>query len=1155
MLADVVDPKSEKLFAVFSAKAPIITTTTAGQQAAAHRADEASASKQSLSVRVVTPALAKSGTASMIQLPLSTTILQLHTAVAAHLRLPDKTATLDTLECCCSLARKLADGPSPPTQFLVVRGKSTVQRFDLQTASDDALKDVIREHFGQDVESKKKLSFYGAESSSGTWTKSPIVAICSKHRHIPVHAKAVEEDSSASQSRVLDLHSFETPILTSASSEATLESTGLAMLANEGVLDIYAVHRLATDGATSPTIGKGSIYRARAHWVPVVPQSDRGIALFLSSLRVFANLVQSMDEDGAAQDAILHVLDLMSGSGFPPALRTLHILVQGRTPTAVESAALGHLMFEILDSFMPTAIIGTTHSRVLEGSRLLFGFILDKARSLKLTEVSRHRLPYLSSFQDVDLKDHITLEAVLQAVQTTDGLIEKALCDAFGEDGLLTQSHLQPHIVQTEADTTVARVALLTAGTSSQVSVFNLRALKDNYRYEDAGNVDNALDLAELSELHHLAEICKLRVQRPSQLSSAVAPCLTFDRNAHLAVYLGEEGCGTPGRSSMLFRPKHGDETIDAGVVEQLISPIIRTYEADGSAVFDALGGAEIRRLQTPDEILIFVVDTSASMRSDTDFEDDEEDDDTAFTEEPTADSLVQTDLYNKTTFDDVKQLLCGYEAFNEMVSIVADAHSRDRNTARRVLDILRSMLSTEIVTKHKDLEKRRERGIGASWQMRQVTAGLETALDKFKKFWAGLKTHEEAALDFLTFRGTAVSSTSISQQWTWSVGDAVPTDSQASHHIPTLPPFITEVDNQLCCPISHALMEDAVTAADQRTYSKEAIDRWFSIRHSSPMHGLRMEDLSLREDLARCRDVSNWISGGELAVAADDEPSPKKMCPTNTMDITFVSSVGSFERRMAGSASLDDLYKVAFRGLKARHMVFQLALGDNVTLRPSRQTLASTKGIQSGARIDIRIADDTPVSSATSRPSAGSNDMCLIKIYGTAEEMLFGFWVKRNTPLTLASVLWKYYRYRFTQGMPPLFIDQQLWTDMHDDGDSFLAGTPLPSTHNLSLYLNARHCYGRLGAENIYSDPSRAGTRPFVLKLQVLAAYRPKAENNTLSRLDVLKQMFEVCDAMKPEYLTTSTQLTDPRVESHQSHDRLWVQGPRGSRTIRDQG
>ncbi|KAK5122404.1 hypothetical protein LTR85_003988 [Meristemomyces frigidus] len=563
--------------------------------------------------------------------------------------------------------------------------------------------------------------------------------------------------------------------------------------------------------------------------------------------------------DEPAQDAVLHVFDLVSGSGFPPALRTLHTLFQGRTPMAVESAVLGHLMFEILDGSMPTAIIGTTQTRVME-------------------DVAGDNLPYMSSVKDIGLKDHITEEGVFHVVNTTEGLVDRALYDAFGEDGLPMQSRLQPHMVQTVADATVSRVALLTAGSSPQVSVFNLGALKANYQYSDNGDVDGALDTAELSELHHLAELCgrnKLALHRPSQLQNAVAPCLTFDGIAHLGLYLGEEACGTPGHSSMVFRPRQGTETIDAQMVEQLIAPIIQGYEADGSAVFDST-------------------------------------------------------FYNRASFDDLKESLLAYESFAEMISIVAEA-SRSANSQRIaagcVVDILRDMLAEDVINKHKRIEKRRN-GVGARWYMRQELDSLEKALDKLKSFWAGLKTHEEAMCDRLLYRASTASS-APTQSWTWSLGDGVPASSPA-HNIPTLRADIIAILEELRCTISHTLMQDA--------------------------------------------KAGDWIAGGDLVIS-------DRTSAATVLQLTFVTPVGSFDRTLAFSASVDHLYRVAFRGLKARHEVLQLASGDNVTLLPSRNAVSS-RGIQSGARIIVPIADDEPVSMATSTASAAaarSSDLCLV--------------------------------------------------------------------------------------------------------------------------------------------------------------------------------
>ena len=427
--------------------------------------------------------------------------------------------------------------------------------------------------------------------------------------------------------------------------DSTLEDAGLYALAVGGAVDIFAVHR-ATAGRSSASIGKSSIFRSRAHWEPRVAQSDRGMALFLSSLRVFFSLVEDMRADERTQDAVLHVLDLLTS--FPPALRTLHILVQGKTPTPAKSAALCQVVFEVLDKFVPTAVIGSDHSRVFEGSRLLLGFILEKARMLKLPDEEGTTLPYLSALRTVNVRDFRTNEAAMRVTQTSNGRVESSLFDTFQQGGLLAESHLQAFMVKTDVDSGISRCALLSGGIISEIITFSRPMLTSNYRYADSGIASNALDLGELSELNHLAELCgrnKLAVHRPSQLSSAVAPCLTFDRNAHPAVYTGEQPCGMPGHSSILFRPKHGEETIDAAVIEQLIAPILQEHEAEDTAVFDALGGAAIRRLQAPDEILIYCVDCSASMRQATDFDELNEVVPT-FSDESNARSLVEADFY-----------------------------------------------------------------------------------------------------------------------------------------------------------------------------------------------------------------------------------------------------------------------------------------------------------------------------------------------------------------------------------------------------------------------------------------------------------------------------------------------------------------------------
>jgi len=352
---------------------------------------------------------------------------------------------------------------------LVVHGKSEVQRFDLPAASEDSLKAVLRQHFGEDVETKMKLHMFGAEMHSddtASYKKTPVVAICTNRRHVPMHAKAQEEDAAARTSRSLDLHTSEAPIHP-ACMDATLEAACLLDLAVGGVADISAVYRLAVKGPSLVTIGKTGIYRARAHWQPPVPQSDRGTALMLSSLYVFAATVQEMSDDRAS-DSVLHVFDLLTR--FPPALRALYLLVQGKTPTPAESAALSHAVFETLD-FVPASIVGTDRTRIFEGSRLPSGYILEKARTLKLPGDTKH-LPYITAFSTLDLRDHFTTEPVMFATQTRHGLLERAFWEASGQDAVLANSSLPGFASAGEVDKKLARVALLTGGASAETIAF-----------------------------------------------------------------------------------------------------------------------------------------------------------------------------------------------------------------------------------------------------------------------------------------------------------------------------------------------------------------------------------------------------------------------------------------------------------------------------------------------------------------------------------------------------------------------------------------------------------------------------------------------------------------------------------------------------------
>lgn len=1074
-----------------------------------------------LSFRVITPELAKQDKSALtpIKVSANSTVRQVHEAVADHLHLPhafEKPGLQN--ECNCNLARQLSNGASLPDKVVVVHGKSIVKHLDIsgpatETRISTAVNIAVNETFGESA-AAKKITHHGGEhhaansaSTPVTYKRIPVVAICSKSRHVPAHAVVNYGNANEPQSRVLDLHTSEMPI-SPACMDLKVSELGLEALAVNGAIDLYAVKRNTTSTGPTTGHGKGAIFRYQPHWEPNVKQSDRGLAMFLSSLRVFASLVQDMAGDEPLQDAIYHIFDILSG--FAPALRTLHILVQGKTPTAVDSAALAHGVFEVLAGFMPVEIIGTSRARVFEGSRLLFGFILEKARSAKLTDprAEGKTLPYLSSFESLNIQDAKTSEGVMHLTTTSQGQVETALHDAMEEGGALRDTHLQSFLVTVESDPRVVRAALLSGGAAPEATSFSLAKLTSNYQYEDSGVATAAFDTTELAELHHLAELCgrhKLTVHKPSQLVSAVAPCLTFDREGHVAVYTGQLPCSNPGKSSQVFRPKHGEEAIDEAVVEQLLAPITRAHEADGTAVFDLLGGAAVRRLQSPDEIVMFAVDCSSSMRMATDFA-DVNDEDSIIDPGPPVSSVIDGHHYNQLTFEEMKEEFSARESFNDMVAIVAEASSPRRQfVACKVLELLRITIGADIMEKHADLETRRTRVFCITSDY--ALSSLQSSLDKKKAFWAGLRTHETALCDFLIFRATT--SSDLGTSWMWSFGHEVPSGCGPSRRLSSLPDELTEIPNHLMCPISHNLMESAVKAVDGFTYSRQAISQWFAIRPTSPispMTGLELTSTDIVAHEATSNVVASWINGHDIL--ARQSPG------SSTVKLTFESVNGSFDREVPTSMTINDLYRVVFRGLKARAMVFQLAIGDKPV--PPSDTSIELTGLQCQKRVLVRIADDTNMraySGASSNTVSG--EMCLVKVYSDTETLVCSYWVRRDTTKTLESILWKYWRVCFMYDQLPVITEQAVWTNMSSSGDGLMRGSCNSTTDNLSTYLNRGHCFGKLSTEPVYRDQSGFpldAHSPLVLKVFISepANKTERMDAGKLSRLDVLKQMFE---------------------------------------------
>lgn len=1120
VLSDTVtNPRADTIFAVFAEKQtrPLETEHIRQQLATSSLGGK----EDGLAVRFVTAALAKRDKVSVppVTISLSATIKQLHELAAKHTNLPavfeaDKVNN----ECNCNLAKQIAEGPSSTKDFFLVHGKSIVKRIVLNEPSETAVDVAIQSELGLSVFADRKIFRHSGESQSGQYTRLPTVAICSKERHVPVHSRTVEvDDGDERRYRLVDLHTAEQPI-SALSMSATLSDAGLTDLALDGIVDIFVVNR-ATTGSACNGIGQSVIFRARPHWEPTVPQNARGTAMFLSSLRVFASLVPSETTDARMKDAVLHVADLILR--FPPCTRALHLLFDGKTLAPSESAAVAQAVYETLHGIlMPIGIIGTDTDRVFEGARLLFGFILEKARTLKLslsTVAEGDELPYLASFKTIDMKDFQTAEPVIDPVQTISGVLERSLFEAFNPGGVLCTSHLQPRLAEVDILPSTRRHTLLAGGVSGDVTIFDTRRLALDYRYPDTGDIEAGIDTNELSQLSHLAEVAarnQLSVHSPAQLASAVAPCLTFDRAAHLAVYTGQQACGTPGESNLVFQPMHGESTMNATVIEQLIAPILKLYESNGSIIFDSYGGAVLRRLQDPDELLFFCVDTSFSMQSSSDFKEVHEQ--SPISEEQfTPDAIVEVELYGIVSFDDMKDFLGSHEAFRDMLAIVSRGHDLDhqRGLASNVISLLRMLVGNELVAKHEQLQSDRENA--GSYYARQAVAEADSSLRRTKTHWAGLKTHEEALQDFLIYRATT--SSDVNADWQWNAGGDLP-GAVPPTRLSSLPEAITNVPDAFMCPISRGLMEDAVKASDGFTYSRAAIEQWFAIRTSSPMTGLPLQDTNVTSNDDIASAVANWTKSTDLQ-ETPQSPAKKKirLAAPKRITVTFLSKDGKFKRDITPQTTIFGLYQIAFRGMRARFMVFQLALDNTTTLWPPNSSQANSKGIRNGEQITVRIADETTAHSA----SAGSaQDHALIKVYHEYK-LLFSFWVPRQTSNTLETIIWKYWRHNLGVNGHQGVGDVEVWSDLTSSGDNRMTGYFHAHTDSLAHFLNISHCHGKLEDEPLCAEHGVEGfnaavsstAQPLVLKVMIGAPTSKSnrdREGSEMTRLDVLKQMFE---------------------------------------------
>ncbi|EAT77244.1 peptidylprolyl isomerase [Parastagonospora nodorum] len=1084
----------------------------------------------SLKIRVVSPESARNSRIDRIDplldvIPLSCTLTELKARVQVHLGFPADDGICPDLACNCMLAQKidehavLGEDYEAARTAVIVHGSHDI----LAVPVDGPYTSHFEEAAQELMQPNKVLTFIGGvalptqSDDNKQYIKAPVLAICSKRRHAahdPTSANTVFDGREL----IVDLHTSECPInVTEHNGSVTLAEAGLEDCAVDSILTIYAVQRW-TDPQEELADGKAGIFQKSAAWEHPHGQSDRGISSLLSTLRVFTNLTSGRAMEDERQDAVLHMIYLLTQ--FPPAVRAIYILMRGETPPSAERAALAQSIYEVLKSVVPLQVVGSDPLRFFEGSRLLFGLILEKAKNLEITKTKNaSSLPYVG-MSVYDLRNMITMEPVLSVpVQTKAGLLESGLFKAFEHGGLITWTNHNNTARSSTFDAAWSRMAALSGGTKARILRFNLDAVSTSVRYLDQGDVNHVIAAAEYSELPYLAGLCarnQLGVVPPSALPSATPPVLTLDRDGSLAVYIGRAACAEAGRDILLFRPTslREEDSVDVSIITQLLEPILAQRKADGTDIFEAYGDQQ-RRVIVPDEVAVICVDLSRSMLSRCGFVDvqDSEDADARINSSRTAApsaTMTENPGFHLPDSDELKEYLRNHESFEDFLAITRAGNSnyQRRRNAEKVLQIIQQIDGLKIEAKTKELEQLRNRTTHYNYRMKANDIELE--LNTVKNRSLRLQKYKALICAWLlTCLGTEDAS---ADPLVWRPGQPIPKIPMKLQQGATSR-LDFRVPREYCCHIGSEIMDDPVITEDNFTYERRNIERWFQSNETSPLTNLVLSNLDLRPNLPMREKIAQYLRGADITSKYQDLRGN-----THLMRVSLKSPLDTWSLLLPRRLKLSELWELAFRLTKGRYFSFELQ-HRNARLASSEATII-TALIPSNA-VFITPTDPQTASSAT---SGVMQQICLVKVYGwPSRQMVVSYWEPMNTTRSVGSSVFKYYRAKLATS-PGTSVEGffHLWYCLVDVGDGETTGCTINGPwERLSNYFNEDISTGGLTEEPCVAKADESGARsgrgmdqPLVFKLTILGNRKSSSSNVVksphLSRLDVLKQMFD---------------------------------------------
>ncbi|PVF99226.1 hypothetical protein CPB86DRAFT_315970 [Serendipita vermifera] len=471
-----------------------------------------------------------------------------------------------------------------------------------------------------------KIHSRDAVTESVRFSRSTLVSVCSQSEH--THQSYRRFDLSSPKPRVqpiistgdfyVDLHTSTSPIIVCRCTPLkdiflpTEDDTGVNSSLH---ITLYAVRRkndvnTNLQASNSANRSKERVYLVDSAWQPSVLQTRRGMAALLSSLYTLVHAANQKGTNGESNIlAFLYAI-----TRFPPAVRTLAVLLRNSIPLPQERAALSTALYHACGDFVLQAppSIARDPSRSFEAIRILLAHVLASAD--QPSPKSSSILPMIDSVSFVcsvsrkRLTDPILMDSVI---------VEKSFALLHQSKGSLYQSSnaALPHIADMEESSFKVLRQLLChlQGTNSASSL--------------ALHVER-IGPPPQSHPYHLESVARdftLAIQRANKTdlatrgpldlksSSVVPPQIVVDEDGLLAVFTGR-GCGSI-RDVNFFRPtNNGDTEVDINDVAHALEKIIPGRRIEDTWQVDSYTEDSVVANRPPDEAIVLCLDLSESM-------------------------------------------------------------------------------------------------------------------------------------------------------------------------------------------------------------------------------------------------------------------------------------------------------------------------------------------------------------------------------------------------------------------------------------------------------------------------------------------------------------------------------------------------------------